>query len=166
MSEFFRLASRADMVWVAPYIGSLTTLLFMIGSIPVIIFVQRGWMIILGSIVVLGVFAGIDWAFTEHGRQAKQAFYQSGNLVIPKWIFRLNRDLSEFAQGKGYGWKHSFYRCWIETDHERFMMYTFPKIPWRTTVIGFDDEASRNFYLLVLREIYAVDEEPPKLVTL
>ena len=156
MTELFKPASRADMLFVAPYIGSLTTLVFILVSLSLILFIDRGWMIVMGAILVIGTGFGIDWAATDHGKKAKQVFYQEDNLIVPIWIYTMNRKLAAYSKRNDYEWKHRFYRCWITVDGTTYQMYTFPRIPWITTVIGFADDSSRIFFMEILREVYRI----------
>lgn len=142
------------MPWCAPYIGSLSTLIVFVLLIMVVILVDRGWLISLGVIALFGTGFGIDWALTDHGKKADDVFYSGNNLIVPKWVFVLKRDLGRHSQNKGYEWKHRLYRCWISTGETSYLLYAFPQIPWFNTVIGFEDESSRQFYLDLIQEIY------------
>jgi|GEM_PF-6793726 len=157
MTEFFKPVSKYEMYFVAPYVGSITTLVFIFISIVLILYFDRGWMMVLGAIILLGIWAGIDWN-KDHGQKAKQVFYRKDNLVVPKWVYNVNRELAAYCKQNNFQWKHSYYRCWITANGTTWQMYTFPRIPWSKTVIGFEDEKSKQFFLKILSEVYKIED--------
>lgn len=158
MTEFFKSTSKYGMYMVAPYVGSLTTLIFLFVAAFVILYFDHGWRIPLVAIVLLGIWAGMDWN-REHGQRARVVFYSGENMTVPKWAFNMHRKLSSYCKNNDCEWEQSFYRCWITADGTKRLMYAFPRIPWHKTVIGFEDAESREFFLGVLREVYDVDRQ-------
>jgi hypothetical protein len=132
-----------------PYIGSLRTLIFIALSLITTLTFDFGWMIPISLVIPLLTWAIYDWN-TTHGKIAKGVYYQKDNLIVTRWIFNINRKMIHYCESKNLEYKQSLYRFWITKDGKTHLMYTFARFPWTSTVIGFEDEQSKRFFIKAL----------------
>lgn len=137
-----------------PYIGSLKSLIFIFCSCISITLFDFGWVFPTILIIPMLSWALYDWYITTHGKVAKRVYYQKGNLIVTHWIFKINKKLIQHCEQNNLEYRQSYYRFWITQDEITHLMYTFPRFPWTSTVIGFTNDSSKDFFIGKLRYIF------------
>jgi hypothetical protein len=135
-----------------PYIGSLKTLIFIFFSFIIIFSFKLGWVIPICFVAPSLIWALWDWN-TPHGKIAKKVYYQKENLIMLRWIYTLNQHLKLYCKQHNLEYKQHFYRFWITQNGTTYVIYTFARIPWTSTVIGFEDKDSKEFFMKILTDI-------------